>query len=133
MIEPWGGLAQADSTSSPTQSERKITSLLRSFLSSSARGCRLYLAFLWPSGLPRWEQSTTDLAPLSRQYLIEGRAATLRALLVMAPVPLSWGTLKSHLMKIRSPAIGIRVMGSLFSSIVTTLLNVSCRSESSNI
>ncbi len=47
--------------------------------------------------LPRCDESTTDLALLSKQCLMEGMAATTRAGLVMAPVALSWGTLKSHL------------------------------------
>ena len=97
MTEPWTGLTQAASTSGPTQSARKLISRPSSFLSSSATGARVNLVFLLPSGLPRWEQSTTLLAPLSRQYLMLGTAATILALLVIAPVFLSWGTLKSHL------------------------------------
>ena len=38
-----------------------------------------------------------DLADFSKAYLMDGRAATIRALFVIAPVVLSCGTLKSHL------------------------------------
>ena len=64
--------------------------------SSSATGFRVNFSLRCPSGRPRWEQSTTDLAPFLRACSMEGRAPTMRAGLVMAPLG-SWGTLKSHL------------------------------------
>ena len=36
-----------------------------------------------PSGRPKCDMSTTDLAPLSRQYLIEGIAPSILCVLVM--------------------------------------------------
>ena len=45
----------------------------------------------------------TTEAPFSRANLIEGIAAAMRAVLVMAPVTLSWGTLKSTRMRTRWP------------------------------
>ena len=55
------------------------------------------MSFFLPSGRPKCEQRTTDLQPFSKAYLIEGMAAAILALLVIAPEDLSWGTLKSHL------------------------------------
>ena len=74
-----------------------LTYFANSFSSSFATGARVNFSVFFPSGLPRWEQRTTLLAFCSRQYWMDGRAATIRALLVMAPETLSWGTLKSHL------------------------------------
>ena len=74
-----------------------LTYFANSFSSSFATGARVNFSFFFPSGLPRWEQRTTLLAFCARQYWMDGRAATIRALLVMAPDTLSWGTLKSHL------------------------------------
>lgn len=48
MTDPGAGSEHADSTSGPTQSFRNVTSLFRSFLSSTATGAREYLGF----GLP---------------------------------------------------------------------------------
>ena len=47
------------------------------------------------TGLPRWEQAMTA-APWSSRYWMVGRAARMRLSSVMAPVALSWGTLKSQ-------------------------------------
>ena len=47
------------------------------------------------SGLPRWEQAMTA-APWSSRYWMVGRAARMRLSSVIAPVVLSWGTLKSQ-------------------------------------
>lgn len=69
--------------------------LLSSFLSSSATGFKVYLRFAWPSGLPKCDIRTTDFAPLSKAYLMESRAATIRWLLVITPS--LRGTLKSTL------------------------------------
>ncbi len=44
-----------------------------------------------------YTDNSTHFAFFSNTCLMEGRAATMRAGLVMAPVDLSWGTLKSHL------------------------------------
>ena len=74
-----------------------LTYLFKSFWSSSATGLRVNLSFFLPSGRPKCEQRTTDLQPFSKAYLIEGMAAAILALLVIAPEDLSWGTLKSHL------------------------------------
>ena len=46
MTDPWAGLAQAASTSAPTQSPRKVMSRPSSFFSSSATGASVNLAFL---------------------------------------------------------------------------------------
>lgn len=72
-----------------------ITYLFNNFLSSSATGFNVYLRFGWPSGLPKWDISTTDLAPFSKTYFTESRAATIRWLLVITPS--FKGTLKSTL------------------------------------
>ena len=55
-------------------------------------------ASAWSStrpGLPRWEQAMTA-APCSSRYLIVGIAALMRLSLVISPVSLFWGTLKSQ-------------------------------------
>jgi len=44
----------------------KIVYLLRSFWSSSATGFIEYFEFGNPSGRPRWDMRTKDLAPFSR-------------------------------------------------------------------
>ena len=43
-------------------------------------------------------------APLSSRYRMVGRAATMRLSLVISPVVLSWGTLKSQRSRIFLPA-----------------------------
>lgn len=54
----------------------KISDLPRRVLSSAATGCREYFSGMTlPSGRPRWLIRTTDLAPLSRQWLMLGMAA----------------------------------------------------------
>jgi len=50
---PSAGLAQAASTSSPTQSFKKVTGLPRSFSTSAATGLRVYFGFGAPFGRPR--------------------------------------------------------------------------------
>ena len=40
---------------------KRTRTLLRRVLSSWATGSRVNFITLWPSGRPRWEQSTTDL------------------------------------------------------------------------
>ena len=54
-----------------------------SFSSSLATGASENLACAVPSGRPRCDARTTDLAPFSRQYLIDGSAPAMRALLVI--------------------------------------------------
>jgi len=95
ITEPSAGLAQAASTSAPTQSFKKVTCLPRSLSTSAATGLRVYFSFGVPFGRPRWEIRTTDLAPLSKAYLMVGKAATIRWLLEI--LPSRNGTLKSTL------------------------------------
>ena len=81
--------------SGPTTSWAKITSRPSSSLRRFATGARLSLGSGPFLGLPRWEQAMTA-APFSSRYWMVGSAATMRLSLVMAPVSLSWGTLKSQ-------------------------------------
>lgn len=77
-----------------------ILHLFNNFFSSSATGFRVYLRLDCPSGRPRCDIRTTDLAPFSSAYFTESRAATMRWLLVITP---SFnGTLKSTLKNLRS-------------------------------
>lgn len=63
------------------------------FSNASATGFIEYFASNpVPFGLPKWEQRTIDLAPCSKQYLIVGIDASIRAVLVIAPLS-SYGTL----------------------------------------
>mmetsp|Transcript_18058 Transcript_18058/g.56237 ORF Transcript_18058/g.56237 Transcript_18058/m.56237 type:complete len:263 (+) Transcript_18058:264-1052(+) len=104
ITEPSAGAAHAASTSSPTQSERKVIGLPSSFSSSPATGLSENLSTREPSGRPRCDMSTTDLAPESRQCLIVGRAPSMRAVLVILLGSfLSCGTLKSTRMSTRLP------------------------------
>ena len=73
----------------------KYTYFPSSFFSSSATGFKENFSFLCPFGRPRWLIRTTDFAPLSRPYLIVGRAPTIRWLFVIS-LPFK-GTLKSTL------------------------------------
>ena len=57
----------------------RVTHVSRSFSSSAATGLRVYLGLGCPSGLPRWDISTTLLAPCSSAYLMVGSAATMLA------------------------------------------------------
>ena len=75
------------------------------FFNSSATGLRVNFSFFFPSGRPRCEHKTTDLAFFSRANFMDGRAATILALFVIAPVDLSWGTLKSHLKNLWKPIL----------------------------
>ncbi len=59
-----------------TSDQAGLTDRSRSLLSSSATGLRENLSLGDPSGLPRWLISTT-LHPLSRTYLMLGKAATI--------------------------------------------------------
>src|SRR5690606_36128510 len=72
----------------------KVTLLPSSFSSSGTTGFSEYLGLTLPSGRPRWDMSTTALAPLSMAYLMVGTAPTMRCGLVMFLSP-SRGTLKS--------------------------------------
>mmetsp|Transcript_37584 Transcript_37584/g.120479 ORF Transcript_37584/g.120479 Transcript_37584/m.120479 type:complete len:234 (+) Transcript_37584:864-1565(+) len=115
MTEPGAGSAHAASTSSPQQSVRKVTGFSMSFSSALATGASVNLGTTLPSGRPRWDARTTDLAPFSRQYLIEGSAPSMRAVLVMmVGSALSCGTLKSTRMKTRLPATSTESSLSLF-------------------
>mmetsp|Transcript_2842 Transcript_2842/g.6832 ORF Transcript_2842/g.6832 Transcript_2842/m.6832 type:complete len:202 (-) Transcript_2842:17-622(-) len=63
-----------------------------------------YFSDFWPLGRPKCEHKTTDLAPLSKAYLMVGKAASMRAVFVMMLGSfLSCGTLKSTRMKTRLP------------------------------
>ena len=93
MIWPGCRAAALALASSPTISLAKMTSRPSSWLKRSATGASFI--FHSPLGLPRWEQAMTA-APLSSRYLMVGSAATMRLSLVIAPVSLSWGTLKSQ-------------------------------------
>jgi len=53
ITEPSAGLAQAASTSAPTQSFKKVTGLPRSLSTSAATGLRVYFSFGEPFGRPR--------------------------------------------------------------------------------
>jgi hypothetical protein len=81
-------LAQAASTSGPTQSARNRTGRPSRPASAVATGARLYCGMALPSGRPRWDMRMTA-APWSRAYLIVGKAASIRLVLVIAPVVLS--------------------------------------------
>ena len=96
----------------PTQSSRNFTGLPSSSASLSATGLSENFATFWPSGRPRWLASTTE-PPFSRMYRIVGSAATMRSVLVIAPVVLSCGTLKSTRTRTRLPATSTSRMESL--------------------
>jgi hypothetical protein len=82
------------STSLPTQSLVKMTSLPNSFSNSATTGFKLYFGLALPSGRPRCDIKMTAFAPLSTAYLIVGRAPAIRWLFVIFLSP-SRGTLKS--------------------------------------
>ena len=71
------------------------TYFFSSFLSSSATGFMVALGSGCPSGRPRCDMSTTDLAFLSNAYLMVSKAATILWLLLI--LPSFSGTLKSTL------------------------------------
>lgn len=71
------------------------TNLFNKVFNSSATGFNVYFWFGLPSGRPRCDIRTTDLAPLSKAYLIVSNAATILWLLVI--LPSFNGTLKSTL------------------------------------
>ena len=95
--------------SSPTISLAKMTSRPSSSLRRFATGARLSFSFHSPLGLPRWEQAITA-APLSSRYRMVGSAATMRLSLVISPVALSCGTLKSQRSRIFLPATSTSMM-----------------------
>jgi hypothetical protein len=81
------------STSLPTQSLVKMTSLPSSFSSSATTGFKLYFELTLPSGRPRCDIKMTAFAPFSAAYLMVGRAPAMRWLFVILSP--SRGTLKS--------------------------------------
>ncbi len=72
MISPFWGLAQASSMEAPTQSSRNLTFFPKSCSKIGTTGFKECLATFLPSGLPRWLQSTTLLAPGSSQKWDKG-------------------------------------------------------------
>mmetsp|Transcript_8416 Transcript_8416/g.19661 ORF Transcript_8416/g.19661 Transcript_8416/m.19661 type:complete len:253 (-) Transcript_8416:4-762(-) len=124
MMDPSAGLAQAASTSAPTQSERKVTGLPMSSPSLSAMGLRENFGLARPSGRPRWDMRITALAPLSRASLIVGMAPLILWLLVMLPC-LSWGTLKSTRMSTLLPLTSTSLMDFLLNMVLGSAI-VTC-------
>mmetsp|Transcript_19914 Transcript_19914/g.66985 ORF Transcript_19914/g.66985 Transcript_19914/m.66985 type:complete len:248 (+) Transcript_19914:1097-1840(+) len=119
ITEPGAGEAQAASTSGPTQSERKVTGFPRRPSRALATGAMEYFSTLLPSGRPRCDMRTTLLAPLSRQYLMVGRAPSMRAVLVILDgSALSCGTLKSTRITTRLSATSTAPSCSLLSAIL---------------
>merc|ERR1719440_2730877 len=105
MIEPGAGSAHAASTSAPTTSFMNVTGLPTMPSRHLATGAIENWGLNWPSGRPRCDIRTTDLAPISRQYLIVGMAPSMRAVLVITVGSfLSCGTLKSTRISTRLPA-----------------------------
>ncbi|CUQ01467.1 Uncharacterised protein [Flavonifractor plautii] len=92
--------------SGPTTSAAMMTSRPNSSLRRLATGARLNLGSGPSLGLPRWEQAITAAFCSSRYWMV-GRAATMRLSSVMAPVALSWGTLKSQRSRTFLPATSI--------------------------
>ena len=76
-MDPTSGFAQAASTSSPTQSDRNVTFLPKSSSSFVAIGLKVNFGFFVPSGRPRCDMSTIDLAPFWRAKLMVGKAARI--------------------------------------------------------
>jgi len=71
------------------------SNLAKSFCSSAATGFKVNFKFFFPPGRPRWDMRTTEVASLSRAYLMVFRVARIRWLLVITPS--FKGTLKSTL------------------------------------
>ena len=87
-------------TSGPITSGARVTFFPRSFSNSAATGASENAGFFCPLGRPRCVITTSD-APLSRIYLIVGRAALIRVLSVTTPS--LRGTLKSTLIRTLLP------------------------------
>mmetsp|Transcript_6971 Transcript_6971/g.8397 ORF Transcript_6971/g.8397 Transcript_6971/m.8397 type:complete len:260 (+) Transcript_6971:721-1500(+) len=102
MMEPGTGSAHDASTSAPTQLERNVTGFSRSSPSLSATGFSVIDCCGHPSGRPRCDMSTTDLAPFPSAISMVGNAPTIRWAFVMLP-SLSCGTLKSTRISTRLP------------------------------
>ena len=79
------GDAVASRACGDTQSSTNVTSRFNKAFSSSATGARENLACFRPSGRPRWDIRTTDVAPWSSANWIVGTAAAMRWLFVIVP------------------------------------------------
>jgi hypothetical protein len=100
--EPGASLAQAASTAGPTQSSRKVTGFAQELLQLGRDRLQRELRDLLSIRAAE-VAGEDDRGALRERVLIVGSAAAMRALLVMAPVALSCGTLKSTRMSTRFP------------------------------
>lgn len=101
---PFDAELHSRSISEPTQSFMNETLRDRRSSRAGRTGCIENLSWRLPLGLPKCDISTTDLAPFSRQKLIEGRVETIRLVSVISLTPAALGlsgTLKSQRMRMR--------------------------------